>query len=72
MVSGEYYLVAVHVVLVVSSRAALTSGRTGFSSRGAWALFLSGMRNLPGPEVEPMSAALSAGRFLTSEPPGKS
>ena len=38
VVSGEYSLGAAHVVLiVVSSRCgALTLGRTGFSSHGAW------------------------------------
>ena len=41
------------------------------SSYGAWAQLLHGMRDLPGPGLEPMSPAL-AGRFLTTAPPGKS
>ena len=38
---------------------------------GARALLLRGMWDLPGPGLEPMSPAL-AGRFLTTEPPGRS
>ena len=41
----------------------------GFSSCGTWAP--GGMWNLPRPGIEPMSPAL-AGRFLTTEPLGKS
>ena len=55
----------------------------GLSSCGSWALerrlsscgqrslLLHGMRDLPGPGLEPMSPAL-AGGFLTTAPPGKS
>ena len=58
------------------------SRRVSFSSCGSWALerrlsscgaraqLLSGMWDLPGPGLEPMSPAL-AGRFLTTVPPGK-
>ena len=41
------------------------------SNCGAWAYLLRGMRDLPRPGIEPVSPAL-AGRFLTTEPPGKS
>ena len=41
------------------------------SSRGAQALLLHGMWDLPGPGLEPVSPAL-AGGFLTTVPPGKS
>ena len=40
------------------------------SSCGAWASLLRSMWDLPGPGLEPVSPAL-AGRFLTTEPPGK-
>ena len=40
------------------------------SSCGAWASLLHGMWYLPGSGLEPMSPEL-AGRFLTTEPPGK-
>ena len=40
------------------------------SSCGAWALLLGSMWNLPRPGMEPISSIL-AGRFLTTEPPGK-
>ena len=40
------------------------------SSRGSRAQPLCGMRDLPGPGLEPMSAA-SAGGFPTTAPPGK-
>ena len=40
------------------------------SSCGARALLLHGMRDLPGPGLEPVSPAL-AGGFLTTAPPGK-
>ena len=50
---------------------------TGFSNCGSWvqqlwlpAQLLSGMWNLPGPGIEPMSPAL-AGGFFTTESPGK-
>ena len=58
------------------------SRRVSFSSCGSWALerrlsscgaraqLLSGMWDLPGRGLEPMSPAL-AGRFLTTAPPGK-
>ena len=42
----------------------------GFSGRGAWALLLHGMCDLPGSGIKPVSAAL-AGRFHTTEPPRK-
>ena len=45
-------------------------GSSGLSSCGVWAYLLHGMRALPGPGVEPVSPAL-AGRFFTTEPPGK-
>ena len=41
------------------------------SSCGARAELLHGMWGLPGPGIEPVSPVL-AGRFLTTEPPGKS
>ena len=41
------------------------------SSCGTRAQLLHSVWDLPGPEIEPMSPAL-AGRFLTTEPPGKS
>ena len=41
------------------------------SSCGAQALLLSGMWDLPGPGIEPVSPAL-AGGFLATVPPGKS
>ena len=37
---------------------------------GSWAQLLRGMWDLPRPGLEPMSPAL-AGRFSTTEPPGK-
>ena len=43
----------------------------GSYSCGAWTELLGGMRNLPGPEIEPMSPAL-AGGFLSTAPQGKS
>ena len=43
----------------------------GLSSRGAWAQLLRGICDLLTAEIEPMSPAL-AGRFFTTEPPGKS
>ena len=43
----------------------------GFSSCVSRAQLLSGMWDLPGPGLKPMSPAL-AGRFLTTAPPGKS
>ena len=42
----------------------------GLSSCGAQVQLLCGMRDLPGPGVEPMAPAL-AGGFLTTAPPGK-
>ena len=47
------------------------SGCTGFGSRGTRAWLLHSIRNLPRPHVKPMSPA-SAGRFLSTVPPGKS
>ena len=47
------------------------SGHVGFSSCGVHAWLLHDMWNLPGPGIELMSSAL-AGRFLSTEPPGKS
>ena len=46
-------------------------GPTGFRSCGAPAELPQGMWNLPGQGIEPVFPAL-AGRFLTTEPPGKS
>ena len=43
----------------------------GVGSNGAWAQLPHGMWDLPGPGMESMSPA-SAGRFLTTEPPGRS
>ena len=43
----------------------------GLSSCGLWAQLLRGMRNLPGPAIEPASPAL-AGRFLLTVQLGKS
>ena len=40
------------------------------SSCSTWALLLHNMWDLPGPGVEPLSPTL-AGRFFTTEPPGK-
>ena len=40
------------------------------SSRGSWAQLLRGMRDLPGPGLEPASPTL-AGGLLTIAPPGK-
>ena len=37
---------------------------------GTWAQLHGGMWDLPGPGIDPMSFAL-AGRFFTTEPPGK-
>ena len=45
-------------------------GRTGFSSHGAQAELPRGRWDLPRPGTEPVSPAL-AGRFFTTEPPGK-
>ena len=44
----------------------------GLRSCSSWAqsLCCTGVRDLPGPGLDPLSPAL-AGRFLTSEPPGK-
>ena len=50
---------------------ALSLGHMGFSSCGLWAKLSQGMWNLPRPGIEPVSPAL-AGRFPTTEPPGKS
>ena len=50
-------------------------GHAGFSSvaLGLWRVgsVVQGMRNLPGPGIEPVSPAL-AGKFLSTLPPGKS
>ena len=43
----------------------------GLSSCGAWAQFVHGMWDPPGPGIKPVSPAL-AGRFSTTVPPGKS
>ena len=56
-------------------------GHVGFSSCGlqtlehglscgTWFQLLHGMWDLPGPDIEPESVVL-AGRFFTTEPPGK-
>ena len=42
----------------------------GLSSCGTWAELFPDMWDLPGPGIEPVSPAL-AGRFLTTEVPGK-
>ena len=42
----------------------------GFSICGAWASFLCGMWNFPGPKIEPMSPSL-VGTSLTTLPPGE-
>ena len=42
----------------------------GLRSCGTWAQLLSGLWDLPGPGLEPMSPAL-AGGFSTTAPPGK-
>ena len=47
------------------------SGCTGLSSRGSQDRLLHSIWNLPRPHIQPMSPAL-AGRFLSTEPPGKS
>ena len=52
-----------------------SSGRAGLLSAvaslwGAEALEPHGMRDLPGPRMEPVSSALAEG-FLTTGPPGK-
>ena len=50
---------------------AWASHRGGFFSYGAHVLGILGMWNHPGPGIKPASPAL-AGRFLSTEPPGKS
>ena len=55
----------------MGSALGLASSRARASSCGAWAEFLCGLWDLPGPGVEPVSPAL-AGGFLSSAPPGKS
>ena len=45
-------------------------GHTGFGHCSTWAQLPCSMWDLPGPRIEPMSPA-SAGRFLTTGPPGK-
>ena len=44
--------------------------RTSFSTCGAWALLLRGLRDLPESGIERLSPAL-AGEFFTTETPGK-
>ena len=53
----------------LGTQAAVVVAR-GLSSCGAWAYLLRGTWDLPGPGLEPVSAAL-AGGFLTTAPPGK-
>ena len=79
--SGGYSLVAGRRLLTVVAQST-GSRRTGFSSGssralehrlcscGAWIWLLLGIWDLPGSGIEPVSRAL-AGRFLTTEPPGK-
>ena len=50
---------------------AQAGGCSGFRSCGTWAQLLLSMWDLPRPGIKPMSPA-PAGRFLTTEPPGKS
>ena len=46
-------------------------GCVGPSGCGTWGLVLRGMWNLPGPGIKVISPTL-AGKFLSTEPPGKS
>jgi len=59
--SGGYSLVGMCGVLIVVATLAVENGLSSFG----------GMRNPPGPRIEPMSSAL-AGRLLTTGPPEKS
>ena len=70
--SGGYSLVVVlKLVLVVAPcHGAQILGLTVCSSCGSWAWLLHVMWDLPGPGIKPVSPAL-AGRFFTTEPPGK-
>ena len=83
-VRGGYSQVAGHGLLVVAAPLvaehelwACGFGSWGpqalghrLNSCGAWAQLLCGMWRLPGSGTEPMPPAL-AGRFFTTEPPGK-
>jgi len=85
--SGDYSLLGgcglcAVVASLVNSRAELMDSRAlelqasvdaahGLSGWRTWVLLPCGMWNLPRPGVEPVSPAL-AGRFLTTEPQGKS
>ena len=83
--SGGYSLVVCRLLIAVTSPVEtprLQSRCIGFSSCssgalehslsscGAWAKLHCGIRDLPGPGIEPVSPAL-AGGFFTAEPPGK-
>ena len=80
---GLLFVVVRGLLIVVASRCrtrvlgtrALVVAARGLSSCGSWALErrLSsyGVRDLPGPGLEPVSPAL-AGGFLTTVPPGNS
>ena len=59
------------VLLVAASLVGARAPEYRLSICGTWASLPSGMWNLPGPGTEPVSPA-SAGRFLTTGPPGKS
>ena len=70
--SGGCSLVAVHGLLTaVASLVLEHEPEHRLSSCGPWAQLLLGMWNLPGSGIKPESPAL-AGRFFTTEPPGKS
>ena len=58
------------LTLAASSAAEHRLQTCRLSNRGSRAQLLRGMRDLPGPELEPVSPAL-AGRLPTTVPPGK-
>ena len=68
VVSGGYSLVEVHGAILFAEASLVAEHR--LSTCGARASLLHSMWDLPGPGIEPVSPAL-AGRFLTTEPPGK-
>ena len=68
--SGGYSLVVVHGLLVTAAFFVDLGARASVSC-GAWAWLSRSMWDLAGPGIEPVFPAL-AGRFLTTEPPGKS
>ena len=70
---GEWGLLSSCVFRLLTAVPSLVVGHAGFSSCstcGKRAQLLQGMCNLPGPGIKPTSLAL-AGRFFTTEPPGK-